>query len=548
MSHLDEISIKTDSANLQIDGYTLKNLELLSSLSGNKKTSFFSCIDNTKTPMGARLLKEWLLNPSINIDEIVKRQNATNTIIQMALFNKANDTLSQIGDMPRIASRIGTNTIRPRDLIALNQHLKQIPCLLNVFDNANDTYIQEILKTLNPMFDVVTLLENSINEEAGPVFKLGQVIKDKYDSKLDELRNLMHNQSNLLLEIEKREILATKINTLKVKFNKVQGYFIEISKAFAHLAPPHYHRMQTLKNVERYTIEELSRLFQITSTAKASALEIEKELFNEILEKLKGKLQSIYTNAKSIAIIDVLNSYAFLACNNNFVKPCFVKERKLEITKGEHYVVQTQEKDFVPNDCLLDEVHSSMLITGPNMGGKSTYMRQNALIVILAQMGSFVPARKVTLGLFDAVYTRIGASDDLAKGLSTYMVEMTETAYILKNCTKNSLVLIDEIGRGTSTYDGTALAYATLDYISNVKRAFTFFSTHYFELTKDIPKNCINMHFTAIKIPKGKLIFNHLIKPGPASESYGIEVASLAGVPEKVIQLACKKLKQLQQN
>jgi len=553
LSHIRTITVNDLNDVIRFDSTSRRNLELESSISGSDKNTLFHVINNTVTPMGTRLLRRWLSRPLRDIKKISLRHNAISSLLQNYQFEQITALLKGIGDLERILTRIAFKSARPRDLTRLCNALARIPELQSqiskVSNNKNSiTLMHTISKQISEFPDTVSLLQKAIIEEPPLLIRDGGVIAMGYDKQLDEFRQLGKNASDILVKIETEQRAETGISTLKVGFNKVHGYYIEVSRAQSDKVPDFYQRRQTLKNAERYIIPELKKHEDKVLSAGERALAREKFLYNELLTKLNSTLQLLQTCSDGLAELDVLTNLADRADHLQLCCPEFTSKRQIEISAGRHLVIeQAQQVPFTANNTSLNEHHSMKIITGPNMGGKSTYMRQTALIVILAYMGSFVPAKKAILGPIDQIFTRIGASDDLASGRSTFMVEMTETADILNNATKNSLVLMDEIGRGTSTLDGLALAWATAISILKNSNAMTLFATHYFELTK-IPEQystCSNIHLGAKEIGD-QIIFQHELRPGAANKSYGIHVASLAGVPSDVIKLAQHHLQELE--
>jgi len=563
LSHIR--SIKLDDLNdvIRFDSTSRRNLELESSISGSDKNTLFHVINNTVTPMGSRLLKRWLSRPLRDTNTISLRHQAITALLSNYQFEQITPLLQGIGDLERILTRIAFKSARPRDLTRLCNALSRLPELQvqisKISDNFANTKTSENINSKNVLLadialqistfpDIVSLLQKAIIDEPPLLIRDGGVIAEGYDEQLDEYRLLSQNASDILIKIETEQRAATGIATLKVGFNKVHGYYIEVSRAQSDKVPDFYQRRQTLKNAERYIIPELKKHEDKVLSAGERALAREKYLYDELLNKLNSSLHLLQTCTDGISKLDVLTNLADRADHLQLNCPSFSNKRQITIKAGRHLVIeQAQQVPFTANDTVLNSEHSMKMITGPNMGGKSTYMRQTALIVILAYMGSFVPAEKTILGPIDQIFTRIGASDDLASGRSTFMVEMTETADILKNATKNSLVLMDEIGRGTSTYDGLALAWATAVSILKNSNALTLFATHYFELTRipELHNNCDNIHLGAKEVGD-QIIFQHELQQGAASKSYGIHVASLAGVPTDVIKLAQQQLQELE--
>lgn len=498
--------------------------------------------------MGGRLLKRWLNKPLKQQSVIQSRQQAIQEIIDRQQDLSIYELLKQSSDIERIVSRIALKSARPRDLIALRNTLALLPQLSNLIHNNKSSLLSQLKIHLQSLPELQHLLETAIIDNPPMLIRDGGVIAPGFDEELDELILLSTNANDALNELELAEKQRTGLSTLKFGFNSVQGYYIELSKAQADKAPVDYHRKQTLKNVERYITPELKIFEDKVLSAQVKALAREKWLYDNLLTEIQKSLVELTQRAQALAQLDVLATLAERAHSLNWHCPQLVNQPGITINAGRHPVIEhlLQER-FIANDLHLTPDDNILLITGPNMGGKSTYMRQTALIVLLAHIGSFVPATTALLGPIDRIFTRIGASDDLASGRSTFMVEMTETAQILRQATQNSLVLIDEIGRGTSTYDGMALAYASCAYLASQIKAYTLFSTHYFELT-DLPRElpCIrNVHLQAC-VETGKIIFLYRVEAGPANRSYGLEVAELAGIPANVLKMAHAHLNHIQ--
>ncbi len=548
LSHIKSIKSVKISDTIQLDAATRRNLELTTNLQGNENHTLVSVLDYCKTTMGGRLLRRWLHRPLRDHHHIRQRQQAIQELTANDSMETLNQPLSAIADMERILARIALRSARPRDLTGLRESLAQLPLLQSLLDQQH-THILTQIKLNTTGFDKTYLLLNqAITENPPVVIRDGGVIANGFDPELDQLRALSTNSDQFLVELECREREHSGIPTLKVGYNRVHGYYIEISRAQSKNAPTEYIRRQTLKNVERYITPELKEFEDKVLSSRARALTREKQLYEDLLNMLNEDLTALQHCAEAIAKLDVINSLASTAKTHDYHCPTLVNDPGIVIHDGRHPVVEKVTHDpFVANDCKLTKKSRMQIITGPNMGGKSTYMRQTALIVLLAHIGSFVPATSATIGPIDKIFTRIGAADDLASGRSTFMVEMTETANILHNATKSSLILLDEIGRGTSTFDGLSLAWATSAHIAEHIGAFTLFATHYFELTT-LPehyKNCCNVHLNATEYGD-KIVFLHKVKSGPANQSYGIQVAKLAGVPNPVILAAKNKLYELE--
>jgi DNA mismatch repair protein MutS len=535
---------------LVMDAATRRNLELDRSLSGRHEHTLLGVLDETATPMGGRLLRRWLNRPLRDRAVLEGRYEAIERLLLDADPQALHATLRGIGDLERMLARVALRSARPRDLAGLRAGLARLPALRAALAGAVAPRLAELGAECGEHGDTLALLERAIIAEPPMLIRDGGVIAPGWDAELDALRALSGEADRFLAELETRERERTGLPSLKVGYNRVHGYYIEISRAQAKNAPADYSRRQTLKGAERYITPELKSFEDRVLSARERALAREKALYETLLEILIGRLGPLQLMAAAVAELDVLANLAGRAQALNLSRPRLVTEPRLAITGGRHLVVeQVSPEPFIPNDLALDERRRMLVITGPNMGGKSTYMRQAALIVILAYAGSFVPAESAELGPVDRIFTRIGASDDLAGGRSTFMVEMTEAANILNNATGHSLVLMDEIGRGTSTFDGLSLAWACAHYIGEHLGAFTLFATHYFELTalaKELPA-CANVHLDATE-HDGKLVFLHSVREGPANQSYGLQVAALAGVPPEVIRRARGYLRTLEQD
>ena len=548
LPHIQSIRVENRDEAVLMDASSRKNLELDTNLSGGEENTLLKILDTTSTSMGGRLLRRWLNRPLRNLGTLENRQNSVEKLQTNLLHEILRENLTKIGDVERILTRIALRSARPRDLTRLHQSLAALPAVHQNLKDCKVLHIKKLLTLAEPMPHLVELLEKSIQENPPMVIREGGVIADGYDNELDELRSLNSNAGDFLLDIEEREKQATGISTLKVGYNRVHGYYIEISRVQSEKAPVEYIRRQTLKNAERFITPELKIFEDKALSAKSRALAREKYLYEELLETLNKDLIALQNFALAIAELDVLNTLAERAYSLNFCLPKLQNQAGIDIKHGRHPVVeQVSTEPFIANHLMMNDQRKMLVITGPNMGGKSTYMRQAALIVLLAQIGSFVPASSATIGLTDRIYTRIGSSDDLAGGQSTFMVEMTETANILHNASERSLVLMDEVGRGTSTFDGLSLAWACAYYLADKIKSFTLFATHYFELTslpEQIP-GAVNIHLDATEY-KDSIVFLHSVQEGPANQSYGIQVAKLAGIPSDVISLARAELKKLE--
>jgi len=548
--HLQPLRYETVSDLLLIDANSRRNLELTRSINEQSpQNSLLSIIDYCSTAMGHRELTRWMQKPLRDQALVRQRHHAVACLLDNHEYESLGELLDQIGDIERILARVALLSARPRDLSTLSTTLQLLPGLQQQLAGLDSPLLQQLAQQVDTHPDVVALLDAAVIDEPPLLIRDGGVIKTGFDHELDELRALSANADQFLVDIETREQQKTGINSLKVAYNRVHGFYIEVSKAQSDAVPVEYLRRQTLKAVERYITPELKSFEDKVLSARERALAREKHLYEALLAQLGEGLAPLQQCAIALAQLDVLNCFAQTANLHDWCAPELTDARLLDIEAGKHPVVERAlDQPFVANDLHLDEHGSMLLITGPNMGGKSTYMRQTALIVILAYMGSYVPARKAVLGPVDQVFTRIGASDDLSGGRSTFMVEMTEAANILNNASANSLVLMDEIGRGTSTFDGLALAWACADHLAQKTRALTLFATHYFELTQ-LPEqfaNIKNVHLDAVE-HGDDIIFMHSVKPGPANQSYGLQVARLAGIPAHAIQLARQKLQLLEQ-
>ncbi len=548
LPHLQSISVELRDDAVIMDGPTRRNLELEQSLSGHQEHTLAGVMDRCRSPMGSRLLKRWIQRPLRNNEVLLARYQAIETVMLGRLTGSLQDQLAGIGDIERILSRVALRSARPRDLRQIAAALERIPSLRKSIEEADSPLLQSLREQIGMHPRERELLQKALADNPPMLIRDGGVIASGFDDELDDLRAIAENADQYLLDLESREKTRTGISTLKLGYNRVHGYYIEISKGQADKAPVDYVRRQTLKGAERYITPELKEFEDKVLSARERALNREKHLYEGLLDKLIDALADLQLTARGLAELDVLVCFAERAESLNLSRPEIADYPCLEITGGRHLVVeQVIDAPFVSNDLTLNDHQRLLVITGPNMGGKSTYMRQAALIAILAHIGSFVPADALKIGPVDRIFTRIGASDDLAGGRSTFMVEMTETATILNNATEESLVLLDEIGRGTSTFDGLSLAWAAAHHMGEKVRAFTMFATHYFELTalaEELP-DCINVHLDATE-HKGQLVFLHAVKPGPANQSYGLQVAALAGVPGPVIRRAKSYLASLE--
>ena len=547
LPHIQDLRADRHEDFVLLDGMTQRNLELVTNLQGGTEYTLTSILDNNATTMGSRLLKRWIKQPLRDRNTLIDRQQAITKILETYKHTELYDTLHQVGDIERILARIALKSARPRDLAGLRDSLGVLPALQKLLQ-LDTPLLKTLSRDISEFPEVYDLLMRAVIETPPVVLRDGGVMAEGYDETLDELRNLSKNAGDFLVQLEEREKKRTNIPTLKVGYNRIHGYYIEISRVQSKLAPTDYIRRQTLRNAERFITPELKEFEDQVLSSSARALAREKALYDELLDKLLGDLNPLQICAQAIAELDVINNFAERAQTLNLNAPILTDKPGIEIIGGRHLVIeQALENPFVPNDTICNDTRRILMITGPNMGGKSTYMRQTALIVLLAYTGSFVPAKSAIIGPIDRIFTRIGASDDLASGRSTFMVEMTETANILHNATENSLVLLDEIGRGTSTFDGLSLAWAVAAYLSEKIKAFTLFATHYFELTvlPDTFSNIVNIHLDAIE-HNDSIVFLHAVQEGSANQSYGLQVAKLAGIPRDVIAQAKQKLLQLE--
>ncbi|SFH77409.1 DNA mismatch repair protein MutS [Pisciglobus halotolerans] len=554
LGHLQQAEVYVPSHFLKMDHYSKQNLELTASIrGGQKKGTLLWLIDETKTAMGGRLLKQWIDRPLIQKEKIEQRQEIVENLIDH-FFERTdlNDVLTKVYDLERLAGRVAFGNVNGRDLIQLKTSLMQIPLLIQVIELMNEkTEWSHLLERLDPVTDVVELIEQAIHEDAPISIKDGGVIKDGFDRTLDTYRDAMRNGKQWIANMEAQEKERTGIKNLKIGYNKVFGYYIEVSRAnLQHLPEERYERKQTLANAERFITPELKEKEAIILEAEEKSLALEYELFTQVREDVKSYIERVQQLAKTVAEVDVLQSFASISEKYHYVRPEMKQgSQPILLTEGRHPVVEKVlgKQAYVPNSVEMDQATDMLLITGPNMSGKSTYMRQLALTVIMAQMGCFVPADKAELPIFDRIFTRIGAADDLISGQSTFMVEMMEANQALTYATPNSLILFDEIGRGTATYDGMALAEAIIEYIHQEVHAKTLFSTHYHELTaleERLPR-LKNIHVGAVE-ENGELVFLHKMLAGPSDKSYGIQVAQLAGLPRSLLTRAADILEILE--
>lgn len=543
-THITNISFKEDQKILNIDVNSRLNLEL----DNNSKSSLLNIIDKCKTSLGSRLLRRYFKNPTKDLDKIAQHHKIINILKQEQHFLKLQNTLNYIDDIERIISRVALNTVKPKDLVSLQSSFEQLPKLKKLLSEKSSIEIENINKNLHQLDDLVKLLNSAIIENPPVTIRDGGVIKQGFDKELDELKGIKDNSYDFLVKFEELQKQKTGINTLKVGYNRVHGYYIELSKQYANQVPTEYIRRQTLKASERYITEELKDFEDKILSSKEKALAREKLIYDTLLKKVLEYYNQIQQTAESIAKVDILANFAERAIKLKLNQPKFNTQGKLKLKEVRHLAIeQNIDEPFIPNNTTLaKDGHTLEIITGPNMGGKSTYMRQVAQLIFLAHLGSFVPASTADICDIDTIYTRIGASDDISSGRSTFMVEMTETAYILNNATNKSLVIMDEIGRGTSTFDGLSLAEACAEKFAKIG-AFTLFATHYFELTELVNKypNIKNIHFEA-KEYKDNIYFMHKAVNGAAKKSYGIQVAKLAGIPKDVLNSAQQNLHKLE--
>ena len=554
ISSLKDFEVYFKDKFVYMTNYSIRNLEVTQNMAnGSKKGSLLSIVDKTSTAAGSRKLKNWLENPLLDINEIKRRQEIVGDFVKH-YFEKSDvkTSLKEVYDLERISTKVSYNIVSPKELLNLKKTLKQIPQIKNILKGFDSEKLVDIANNIDELEDLHDFLEKTIHEEAGQTVKDGNVIKLGFNEELDSYKNASKNGNKVLLEIEEREKNRTGIKNLKIGYNKIFGYFIEISKVGLKSVDPTelgYHRKQTLSNCERFISEELKQVEEHIVNSKTKIEELELQLFQDVKIKIHEYIPRLQRVANTLSDIDVFVSLSDVAEEYGYVKPDFNDNNVIDIVDGRHPIVErnVSADSYISNDCKVEKDENILLITGPNMSGKSTYMRQLALIVILAQIGSFVPASSASLPIFDKIFTRIGASDDLAGGKSTFMVEMIEAKNALVESTANSLLIFDEIGRGTSTYDGIALAQSILEYINNTIKCKTLFSTHYHELTKleNITEGIKNIHVSA-KEDHGKLIFLYKINEGPIEKSYGIHVAQLAHLPNDVINGANKILKELE--
>ena len=543
LAFVDALTRVLDSDAVILDATTRRNLEIDRRMDDEAGGTLFAVLNHTATPMGARRLRTWLNAPTRQRDRIKRRQDAVAAIVEHHAVERFSTRLRPMGDLERITGRLALGSVSPRDLGRLRDALDALPALVKAVAELREPGLAERFTQLPGFADERHLLANALVEEPPATVRDGGIFAHGYDAELDRLKALTENAAEYLRSLETRERERTGIATLRVGYNRIHGYHIEVGRTAAEKVPSDYIRRQTLKNAERYIMPELKRFEDEALTSQTQALHRERMLFDELQERLRESLRALRHTARQLARLDVLTAFAGAAERHNLTRPVLDDSSNVEIRLGRHLVVEAEsEAPFVPNDLTFNDERRLLIVTGPNMGGKSTYMRQAALIVLLSHTGAFVPAQSARIGPVDRIFTRIGAADDVARGRSTFMVEMSETAHILRNATACSLVLLDEIGRGTSTYDGLALAWATANHIAGIG-AFTLFATHYFELTAlpDEVENAANVHVEAAR-HGGQVVFLHSVRDGAASQSYGIEVAKLAGVPATVLSDARRRL------
>ena len=548
LPHLRAIALETSDEAVAMNAATRRHLELDSRIDGDARATLLGVLDSTITPMGGRLLRRWLNRPLRNRQTVGERHHAVSTLIDARADDLLREAFRGLGDLERILSRVALRSARPRDLSTLRDGLSLLPAVREILSALDSPRLRALHDELGEHDATAHLLRSAIVPQPPLLARDGGVILEGYDFELDELRTLSTNADQFLIDLEAREREATGIANLKVGYNRVHGYYIEISKGQVDKAPVHYTRRQTLTGAERYITEELKGFEDKVLSARERSLAREKLLYDGLLDLLNEELEALRRCAGALSELDVLAGFGERAQALDWTMPRLREEPGIAIERGRHPVVEAvRDAPFEPNDLVFDEATRMYVITGPNMGGKSTFMRQNALIVLLACIGSFVPAASATIGPIDRILTRIGAGDDLARGQSTFMVEMSETAYILHHATEHSLVLMDEIGRGTSTYDGLALADAVARQLAASNRSYTLFATHYFELTAlaEPGSGIANLHLDAVEHGEA-LVFMHAVRPGPANRSFGLQVAALAGLPKPALQQARARLAELE--
>jgi DNA mismatch repair protein MutS len=548
ISHVKVLTVEHTGAYVRMDPATRRNLEISETIRGEPSPTLFSLVDTCATSMGSRWLRHALHHPLRDRTALRERHGVVAALLASTLQTRVQSLLKACVDVERITARIALKSARPRDLSGLCDTLNRLPAIASILVDSGSPRLKALASALDSQAAISDALGCAVRPDPSAVLREGGVIADGYDAELDELRAIQNNCGQFLLDLEARERTRSGIANLKVEYNRVHGFYIEVSRAQSDAVPDDYRRRQTLKNAERYITPELKSFEDKALSAQERALAREKHLYEELLEKLAPHVPALQRIASAMAEIDALAAFAERAAALDWNAPEFVDDAVMEIEAGRHPVVERQVETFIANDTKLSPARQMLLITGPNMGGKSTYMRQVALIALLAHCGSYVPARRARIGALDQIFTRIGAADDLAGGRSTFMVEMTEAAYILHHATAQSLVLMDEIGRGTSTYDGLALAWAIARHLVEKSRCYTLFATHYFELTALAAefRHVINVHLDAVE-HKDRIVFLHAVEEGPADRSYGLQVAQLAGVPGSVIRAARRRLAELEE-
>jgi len=553
MAHVRSLVVEQDRLYLRMDPATRRNLELTETIRGEPSPTLFSLLDSCATTMGSRLLRHTLHHPLRDRAALAARLDSVTVLCGNGADTTPHEHIRRLlgdcADIERITARIALRSARPRDLTALRQTLTALPQFAPAMDGLAAARLTELAGALAPADELTALLGAAIKPEPAAVLREGNVIADGYDDELDELRGIESNCGEFLMQLEARERERSGIANLKVEYNRVHGFYIEVTRAQADKVPDDYRRRQTLKNAERFITPELKSFEDKALSARERALAREKHLYDDLLAKLTSYVARLQSIAAALAEVDLLSAFAERAAALDYYRPEFAEEPLIDIEGGRHPVVERQVENFIANGACLSDTRQMLIVTGPNMGGKSTFMRQVALIALLAHCGSFVPAQQARLGPIDAVFTRIGAADDLAGGRSTFMVEMTEAAYILHHATRESLVIMDEIGRGTSTFDGLALAWAIARHLVEKNGSLSLFATHYFEMTRlaEDYRQVINVHLDAVE-HKDHIVFLHSVEEGPASQSYGLQVAQLAGVPGAVIRAARKRLVELEEH
>ena len=553
LKHISALKVYSSGRFMVLDIATRRNLELTETMrEKQKRGSLLWVLDKTRTAMGARMLKSYVEQPLIDRDEILRRQDVvTEFVDDPMLRDELREYLNPVYDLERLLSRLSYRSANPRDLIAFRDSLAMLPHIKQLLSDAKSVYLRELVDEIDPLEDITELIRTAINEDPPVTMYDGGIIREGYNEEVDRLRSAGTEGKTWLAQIEQKEKEATGIRNLKIGYNRVFGYYLEVTNSFKELVPDYYIRKQTLVGAERFVTPELKEIEDTILNAEDRLKSIEYELFSEVRDRIANELARIQKSARAIAHIDALQSLAYVAEKNAYVRPSINKKGAIDIKDGRHPVIELmiENGQFIPNDVHLDNDRDRIaVITGPNMAGKSTYMRQTALICLMAQIGSFVPASEADIGISDRIFTRVGASDDLASGQSTFMVEMTEVANILRNATKKSLIILDEIGRGTSTFDGLSIAWAVIEYIANPKiiGAKTLFATHYHELTElegALPG--VHNYCVSVKEQGDSIVFLRKIVPGGADRSYGIQVARLAGVPKPVLDRASELLEEL---